>query len=120
MGTITTHITVQQPPTLVPASKGEISVADILTASGVHAAGDADRYFHHHVHDPDGPPAVASHVDIRCGVTSAVIATCYFQAGMTPATDPAGRISGCARGFQPPIPAFAGDFHDATPATCWC
>lgn len=47
MGTITSHTAAQRPPTLVPASKGEITVADILSASGVHAAGDSDRYFHH-------------------------------------------------------------------------
>jgi AraC-like DNA-binding protein len=47
MGTITSHITAAQPATLVPTSKGEVAVADILSASGVHVPGDSDRYFHH-------------------------------------------------------------------------
>ncbi|MFM8634845.1 MAG: helix-turn-helix domain-containing protein [Planctomycetia bacterium] len=47
MGTIISQHAAAQSAMLVPASKGEITVADILSSSGDHSAGASDRYYHH-------------------------------------------------------------------------
>lgn len=43
---IITSLTADQTAMPLPASKGEIAVADILSSSGSHAAGESDRFFH--------------------------------------------------------------------------
>ena len=47
MGTIISQKAVEVTASVGPRLAGAITVADILTANGDHAAGSSDRYFHH-------------------------------------------------------------------------
>ena len=47
MGTITSAAAAAAAGQAIPTSSGEITVADVLCATGVHAPGAAERYWHH-------------------------------------------------------------------------